>query len=99
MARAKVLVTGVAGFIGSHVAEHCVRAGCHVVGVDDLSGGFRRSVPAGVRFTVGAIRLRCAADHRAAGAVPLRRRPDIQSGCSREIPFDPRTPVPAVWVG
>ena len=56
MARAKVLVTGVAGFIGSHVAEHCLRAGCDVVGVDDLSGGFRRSVPAGVRFTVGDLR-------------------------------------------
>jgi UDP-glucose 4-epimerase len=56
MARAKVLVTGVAGFIGSHVAEHCLRAGCDVVGVDDLSGGFRRSVPPGVRFTVGDLR-------------------------------------------
>jgi UDP-glucose 4-epimerase len=56
MARGKILVTGVAGFIGSHVAERCLRDGCDVVGVDDLSGGFRRNVPAGVRFTVGDLR-------------------------------------------
>jgi UDP-glucose 4-epimerase len=36
----RVLVTGVAGFIGSHVAEHCLRLGFQVVGIDDLSGGF-----------------------------------------------------------
>ena len=50
MSHAKALVTGVAGFIGSHVAEHCLSAGMTVVGVDDLSGGFRRNVPSGVRF-------------------------------------------------
>lgn len=56
MSHGKVLVTGVAGFIGSHVAEHCLRAQREVVGVDDLSGGFRSSVPAGVRFVTGDLR-------------------------------------------
>src|SRR6266849_131690 len=42
-----VLVTGIAGFIGSHVAEHCLRAGMSVIGVDDLSGGFLENVPKG----------------------------------------------------
>jgi len=46
----RALVTGVAGFIGSHVADHCLRLGFDVVGVDDLSGGFRENVPAGVDF-------------------------------------------------
>lgn len=51
----RVLVTGVAGFIGSHVAEHCLRQGFDVVGVDDLSGGFRENVPVGVDFRVGSV--------------------------------------------
>ncbi len=39
------LVTGAAGFLGSHVAEHCLRAGLSVVGVDDLSGGIIEDFP------------------------------------------------------
>ena len=49
------LVTGVAGFLGSHVAEHCVSLGMNVTGVDDLSGGFERNVPPGVRFRRGSV--------------------------------------------
>lgn len=51
----RVLVTGVAGFIGSHVAEHCLRLGFEVVGVDDLSGGFIENIPAGVDFRQGSV--------------------------------------------
>jgi UDP-glucose 4-epimerase len=51
----RVLVTGVAGFIGSHVAEYCLRQGFQVVGVDDLSGGFITNVPAGVDFRRGSV--------------------------------------------
>lgn len=46
----KVLVTGGAGFIGSHVAEAYLKAGAEVVVVDDLSRGRREHVPAGARF-------------------------------------------------
>ena len=37
----KILVTGGAGFIGSHVVDACVAAGHEVVVVDDLSAGHR----------------------------------------------------------
>jgi UDP-glucose 4-epimerase len=45
-----VLVTGAAGFLGSHIAEYLVRRGHHVVTVDDLSGGYRRNIPGGADF-------------------------------------------------
>ena len=45
-----VLVTGAAGFIGSHVAEHCLKLGMNVVAVDDLSGGFLENVPRQATF-------------------------------------------------
>lgn len=41
----RALVTGAAGFMGSHVAQHCLKVGMDVVAVDDLSGGFRENVP------------------------------------------------------
>ena len=52
----KVLVTGAAGFIGSHVAHDCTRLGLDVVAVDDMSGGFLRNVPEGVRLVVGDLK-------------------------------------------
>jgi UDP-glucose 4-epimerase len=50
-----ILVTGGAGFIGSHVAEELVRMGQAVLVLDDLSGGFRANVPEGARFIEGSI--------------------------------------------
>ena len=44
------LVTGGAGFIGSHVAEHLIQSGHQVVILDDLSGGFERNVPPGAEL-------------------------------------------------
>jgi UDP-glucose 4-epimerase len=49
------LVTGGAGFIGSHVAECLVRMGHRVVVLDDLSGGYRENVPAKAYFVEGSI--------------------------------------------
>ena len=49
------LVTGGAGFVGSHVARHCRDLGHEVVVLDDLSGGYRDNVPDGVTFVDGSI--------------------------------------------
>lgn len=51
----RVLITGVAGFIGSHVARRCVDLGFEVVGIDDLSGGSVDNVPDAVKFKKGSI--------------------------------------------
>ncbi len=45
-----VLVTGGAGFIGSHVADRLLQEGCEVHVLDDLSGGVRENVPEGAVF-------------------------------------------------
>jgi UDP-glucose 4-epimerase len=52
----RVLVTGGAGFIGSHIAEAYLAAGWEVVVLDDLSRGHQRNVPSGARFVHADIR-------------------------------------------
>lgn len=49
------LVTGGAGFMGSHVADHLLDLGHEVVVLDDLSGGFADNVPEGATFVEGSI--------------------------------------------
>lgn len=49
------LVTGGAGFMGSHVARECLTLGHDVVVLDDLSGGFVENVPAGVELVEGDV--------------------------------------------
>jgi UDP-glucose 4-epimerase len=51
----KVLVTGGAGFIGSHVVEELVDLGKKVIILDDLSGGSIKNIPQGARFINGSI--------------------------------------------
>lgn len=46
----KILLTGGAGFIGSHVAECYLNEGWEVVIVDDLSTGKEKNIPAGALF-------------------------------------------------
>ncbi len=52
----RVLVTGAAGFIGSHVAEYCLKLGMDVVATDDLSGGFLENVPKKAKWIQGDLK-------------------------------------------
>ena len=54
----KILITGVAGFIGSNLADMLLKNGHAVVGIDNLSYGIREQVPAGVEFHELDIRSR-----------------------------------------
>jgi UDP-glucose 4-epimerase len=48
----RILVTGGAGFIGSHVCERFLHSGNEVVALDDLSTGLRKNLPAGSQLEV-----------------------------------------------
>ena len=67
----KVLVTGGAGFIGSHTVEALLRAGAEVVVVDNLSTGRRENLSPSTAFYEVNI-----ADERF-GEILRRERPDV----------------------
>lgn len=52
----RALITGGAGFIGSHIAEEYLRAGWQVTVLDDLSRGKVTNVPQGAKFIQADIR-------------------------------------------
>ncbi|MDE2515321.1 MAG: NAD-dependent epimerase/dehydratase family protein [Rhodospirillales bacterium] len=62
---ARILVTGGAGFIGSHLLEALCAAGDEVRVLDDLSTGRRANLPAGVALIEGDV----ADPHTVAGAM------------------------------
>ena len=46
----KIFISGVAGFLGSHLADSFIKQGHHVVGCDNLFGGYLDNVPQEVEF-------------------------------------------------
>ena len=46
----KILVTGVAGFLGSHLAQKLSELGHDVVGVDNMIGGYKDNIPKNIKF-------------------------------------------------
>ena len=50
MAKERILVTGVAGFIGSAIAEKLLDLEYEVFGIDDLSSGDQSRIPKDINF-------------------------------------------------
>lgn len=67
----KIIVTGGAGFIGSHLSEACLAAGHEVTIIDDLSSGRNENVPSAARFEQLDIRSPEAA------ALVIETAPDV----------------------
>jgi UDP-glucose 4-epimerase len=62
MSKTPVLVTGGAGYIGSHAVLALLDSGWSVVVIDDLSNGVREAVPDGVPFYHGSVAERVLVD-------------------------------------
>jgi UDP-glucose 4-epimerase len=92
----RVLLTGGAGFIGSHLADRLVAEGDDVLIIDDLSTGKREHLPAGADFAEMDI---CDPELR---KLAVDFRPDVISHCAAqasvivsmaEPEFDARTNI------
>ncbi len=82
----KILVTGGAGFIGSHVADAFVAAGHDVVVADDLSSGRRENVPEQAAFVELDVR-----DAGAVAGLMEKERPEVL--CHHAAQMDVRRSV------
>jgi UDP-glucose 4-epimerase len=80
-----VLVTGGAGFIGSHVVDAYLAAGDSVTVLDDLSSGRRENVPAGARLVEADIRSREARELLATGGFTLLNHHAAQIDVRRSV--------------
>ena len=50
MKKTKVLITGVAGFLGSHLAEKLFHLNYDIIGVDNMSSGYEDNIPKEIKF-------------------------------------------------
>jgi UDP-glucose 4-epimerase len=53
----KILLTGCAGLLGSNYGRHLIENGHEVIGIDNLSGGYKAFVPKGEKFTFVKLNL------------------------------------------
>lgn len=76
----KILVTGGAGFIGSHVAECYLKNGFDVIILDNLSSGSKAYLPKGAVFYEGDIR-----DEHLVESVFSAEKPDVLNHHAAQI--------------
>ncbi|MFI6583702.1 UDP-glucose 4-epimerase GalE [Embleya sp. NPDC050493] len=86
----KWLVTGGAGYIGTHVVRALLAVGEDVVVVDDLSSGSRERVPEGVPLVVGSVLDRALLDevfraHAVDGVVHIAGRKQVPESVARPL--------------
>ncbi len=86
----RILITGGAGFIGSHIADACLAAGHEVTILDDLSTGRRENLPANANFVEGDIR-----NAQWLAATVRECRPDVVShqAAQTSVAISAREPV------
>lgn len=76
----KIIVTGGAGFIGSHLADALIAKGHRVVVIDDLSAGFKKNVNPQAKFH--EIDLK---DHKKTNAILKKEKPEVIYHFAAEI--------------
>ena len=87
----KILITGGAGFIGGHTAEHARSLGHEVVVLDDLSTGHRSNLPDDVPLIEASVADRGAVREAVAGCthvLHLAACPSVPGSCEDPIGYD-----------
>ena len=84
------LVTGGAGFIGSHVVRALLADGARVVVLDDLSTGDKSRVPDGVPLEISSVRdhnavVRALAEHRITGVVHIAAKKQVGESVEKPL--------------
>lgn len=84
------LVTGGAGFIGSHVVRALLADGARVVVLDDLSTGDKSRVPDGVPLEIGSVRDRAVldrvlAEHQITGVVHIAAKKQVGESVEKPL--------------
>ncbi len=67
----RVLVTGGAGFIGSHIVDRYIEGGYDVTILDDLSSGRRQNIPESATFVEGCVTDEASRDLIASGGFAI----------------------------
>jgi UDP-glucose 4-epimerase len=86
------LITGGAGYIGSHVVRAMTQAGERVVVLDDLSTGYAERVPEGVPLVVGStldreVLDRTIAEHGVTGVVHLAAKKQVGESVEQPLHY------------
>ncbi|MEU6877040.1 UDP-glucose 4-epimerase GalE [Streptomyces sp. NPDC046712] len=86
------LITGGAGYIGSHVVRAMTQAGERVVVLDDLSTGYAERIPEGVPLVVGSTLDRDAldrtiAEHGVTGVVHLAAKKQVGESVEQPLHY------------
>ncbi|HEY5220720.1 MAG TPA: NAD-dependent epimerase/dehydratase family protein [Candidatus Paceibacterota bacterium] len=91
----KIIVTGGAGFIASHIVDAYIKAGHRVAVIDDLSKGFRRNVNPKAKFYKADI-----TDLAAMEKIFKKERPEMVNhhASIAEVSRSMRDPIPTLTV-
>jgi UDP-glucose 4-epimerase len=91
----KIIVTGGAGFIASHIVDAYIKAGHRVVVIDDLSTGFRKNVNPKATFYKADIR-----DYAAIEKIFKKEKPEVVNhhAAIAEVVKSLRDPMPTLQV-
>ncbi|NNJ07298.1 UDP-glucose 4-epimerase GalE [Streptomyces sp. PKU-MA01144] len=86
------LITGGAGFIGSHVVKAMAEGGEHVVVLDDLSTGRAERLPAGVPLEIGTVLDRDTVDrvlrdHAVTGIVHIAGKKQVGESVEKPLHY------------
>ena len=68
-----ILITGCAGLLGANFSRYLLEKGYHVVGVDDLSGGYEDFIPTHENFTFYKVNL----ESGNIGSIFLETKPEV----------------------